>query len=400
MLKSIQIKIVLIFLLLGILVIGAMGYVTYENLERMPSEIIENSGQYVLPIQKYQEQTKIITVYTIIIYTLISILVGVFVTQKIIAPISRLISNAKKIASGEDIEIKELEETKNKTEVDELVNAFYMMTKELKENLNEVSRQKNQIETILLHMTDGIIAFNMDGKIILINPAATRILRLLPEDENFEKIFTKLNVQVNLEKIIYLENWTSTDEKVTIGDSSVHLYFAPLKNDDETPAGVIVVIQDITEHVKLDNMRKEFVADVSHELKTPITSIMGYADTLLEDDYDKDTQNKFLSVIATEARRMAKLVTDLLALSRYDNNDVKQEKTKFDLGVLVKQCQDKVQLEIDKKHHTVECFVTANVPEVYADKDEIERVILNILTNSIKYTRRRRKYKNICRICI
>ena len=207
MLKSIQIKIVLIFLLLGILVIGAMGYVTYENLERMPSEIIENSGQYVLPIQKYQEQTKIITVYTIIIYTLISILVGVFVTQKIIAPISRLISNAKKIASGEDIEIKELEETKNKTEVDELVNAFYMMTKELKENLNEVSRQKNQIETILLHMTDGIIAFNMDGKIILINPAATRILRLLPEDENFEKIFTKLNVQVNLEKIIYLENW-------------------------------------------------------------------------------------------------------------------------------------------------------------------------------------------------
>ena len=180
----------------------------------------------------------------------------------------------------------------------------------------------------------------------------------------------------------------------------MHLYFAPLKNDDETPAGVIVVIQDITEHVKLDNMRKEFVADVSHELKTPITSIMGYADTLLEDDYDKDTQNKFLSVIATEARRMAKLVTDLLALSRYDNNDVKQEKTKFDLGVLVKQCQDKVQIEIDKKHHTVECFVTANVPEVYADKDEIERVILNILTNSIKYTRRRRKYKNICRICI
>ena len=83
---------------------------------------------------------------------------------------------------------------------------------------------------------------------------------------------------------------------------------------------------------------------------------------------------------------MAKLVTDLLALSRYDNNEVKPEKTKFDLGVLVKQCQDKVQLEIDKKHHTVECFVTANVPEVYADKDEIERVILNILTNSIKYT--------------
>ena len=386
MLKSIQIKIVLIFLILGIIMISAIGYINFADLEQMSNEIAINNGEYEIVIQKYQEQIKVITIFTIAMFTLISVLVGIFVTQKIIAPITRLINNAKKIASGEDIEIKELEAGKNKTEVDELVNAFYMMTKELKENLNEVSRQKNQIETILLHMTDGIIAFNMDGKIILINPAATRILRLIPEDENFEKIFTKLNVPVNLEKIIYLENWTSTDERITIGDNSVHLYFAPLKNDDDTPAGVIVVIQDITEHVKLDNMRKEFVADVSHELKTPITSIMGYTDTLLEDDYDKDTQNKFLSVIASEARRMAKLVTDLLALSRYDNNEVKPEKTKFDLGVLVKQCQDKVQLEIDKKHHTVECFVTANVPEVYADKDEIERVILNILTNSIKYT--------------
>ena len=225
----------------------------------------------------------------------------------------------------------------------------------------------------------------MDGKIILINPAATRLLRLIPEDDNFEKIFEKLKVNVNLEKVIYLENWTSTEEKVTIGDNHVHMYFAPLKNE-EIPEGVIGVIQDITEHVRLDNMRKEFVADVSHELKTPITSIMGYSDTLLEDEYDKETEHKFLSVIATEARRMAKLITDLLSLSKYDNDEMKVEKTEFDLGELVKQCQEKVQIEIDKKHHTVECFVTANVPEVYADKDGIERVILNILTNSIKYT--------------
>ncbi len=293
----------------------------------------------------------------------------------------------KKWLCGEEIEITALEENESKNEVDDLVKAFYIMTRELKENLNEVSKRKNQIETILLHMTDGIIAFNMEGRIELINPAATRLLRLIPEDENFEKIFKKLNVEVNLEKIIYLENWTSTEERVTVGDTYMHMHFAPLKNEDDIPTGVIVVIQDITEHVKLNNMRKEFVADVSHELKTPITSIMGYADTLLEDEYDKETQDKFLNVIAGEARRMAKLVTDLLALSRYDNDEIKQEKTEFDLGELVKQCQDKVALEIEKKNQTVECFVTANVPVVYADKDGIERVVLNILTNSIKYTK-------------
>ena len=125
---------------------------------------------------------------------------------------------------------------------------------------------------------------------------------------------------------------------------------------------------------------------VSHELKTPITSIMGYADTLLEEEYDRETQSKFLSVIASEARRMAKLVTDLLTLSRYDNNKIKKEVTQFDLGDLTKECQEKLKFEIEKKHHNVECFVTANVPPVQADKDGIERVILNIISNAIKYT--------------
>ena len=83
-----------------------------------------------------------------------------------------------------------------------------------------------------------------------------------------------------MEKIIYLENWTSSEQKITIGDKFLNMFFAQFKDENDRPSGIMVLIQDITEHVKLDNMRKEFVADVSHELKTPITSIMGYADTL------------------------------------------------------------------------------------------------------------------------
>ena len=144
--------------------------------------------------------------------------------------------------------------------------------------------------------------------------------------------------------------------------------------------------KDIEEKSKIDEMRKQFISDVSHELKTPITSIMGYADTLLEGGYDEETQNKFLNVIASESRRMARLVTDLLTLSRYDSNKKKTQKESFDLGELVKRCQEKLAIEIKKKGHTVNAFVTADVPPVYADKDDIERVVLNILTNSIKYT--------------
>ena len=260
------------------------------------------------------------------------------------------------------------------------------MTTELKEKLSEVSTQKNQIETILLHMTDGIIAFNRQGEIILINPAAKKFLSIGPEDNTFEDIFDKFKLDINMEKIIYLESWTSTEQRIQVEDKYMNVFFAPFKDEAERPNGVIAVIQDITEHVKLDNMQKELVADVSHELKTPITSIMGYADTLLEGEYDKETEKKFLNVIATEARRMAKLVTDLLTLSRYDNNKKNVQKESFDLGDLVKKCQDKLAIEIKKKNHKVNCFVTADVPPVYADKYDIERVVLNILTNSIKYT--------------
>ncbi len=321
-------------------------------------------------------------------YILICAFIILFESKTIIRPLNKLITSAKKIADGEDVEgeIKYLQDATSKTEIGDIAGAFNMMTYGLRENLNEVTRQKKQIETILLHMTDGIIAFNMDGSIIHINPAASKLLRITPKDNTFDKIFKKLKLDINMEKVIYLENWTTTEQKVNIEDTYLNLFFASFKDENDRPAGVMVVIQDITEHVRLDNMRKEFVADVSHELKTPLTSILGYAETLANTEYDKDLQEKFLNVISSEAVRMTKLVNDLLTLSKFDNDNNKWEKTKFDLGKLVKQCQENLQIEMDKKKLKVECFVTADVPKVYANKDGIERVILNILTNSIKYT--------------
>ena len=387
MFKNVQLKIILIFTILGLLLITGFGIFWALNLQgvenAMTMEVPEKAELYHDIISQQISQTKIVTLILLGVYGLISILIGIFVSKALIDPISKLIDRAPRIVAGEDININE---GKKSSQTDELTNAFNLMTNELRENLSEVNRQKRQIETILLHMTDGIIAFDMNGKIMYINPAATDLLNLSSRDNSFDVIFGKLNIDINLEKTIYLEDWTSYEQRVQVEDRFLNILFATFKDENERPSGMMVVIQDITEHVKLDNLRKEFVADVSHELKTPITSIMGYADTLLEGEYDKETQYKFLNVIAGEARRMAKLVTDLLVLSRYDSNKVKKEITEFDLGELVKKCQEKVQLEINKKGHEVECFVTANVPPVKADRDGIERVVLNILTNSIKYT--------------
>ena len=382
MLKNIQIKTVMIFAILGIIMITFIGMFNIKYLENM-AEILNNNEntEIVLDINNKINDTKKILSVSLGIFGVSSVVIGIVGTHIVVSPITKLLKSAEGITSGKDA--KRINDGKKKNEINDLLDAFSVMNNELKENLNEVSRQKKQIETILLNMTDGIIAFDIDGNVIYLNPVAKNYLNI-KEENKIDEIFDKYNVDINLEKIIYLENWTSSEQKLNIDGRNINLFFAPFKNENERPAGVIVVIQDITEHVKLDSMRKEFVADVSHELKTPITSIMGYADTLIENDVDKETENKFLERISSEGKRMSKLVNDLLILSRYDTSRVKIEKTEFDLGELVKYTLEGLKFELEKKNLEAECFVTADVPLVYADKNGIERVILNILNAQIK----------------
>jgi len=386
MLRSIKIKIVLAFSAIGIIVITALGLTYTYNLENINNRININLSTQELQniIEQQIMQAQITTGIYLSVFVALMIIMGIIIAKVVISPIANLIKSAEKATKTE--RVKYLSDgSKKKNEINDLVSAFDSMNMELKENLNEVTRQKKQIEAILLHMTDGIIAFNLEGKIIHINPAAKTFLNL-ENEQNFEQVFNKYNVDINLEKIIYLDEWASSEKKLSLEDRIINLFFAPFKNENDRPGGVIVVIQDITEHAKLDSMRKRFVADVSHELKTPITSILGYADTLLENEVDMEINKKFLERISGEALRMSRLVSDLLVLSKYDTSKVKVEKMEFDLGELVKYTFDGLDLEMKKKGQIGECFVTSNVPLVYADKDGIERVVLNILTNAIKYT--------------
>ena len=344
-------RIILIIFIIELLVVASIGYMFQNRLNIIEEQIQTGQITDLIQVENTFGQLKNNINITLIIgmstFAGITIILAVYLSRMVIYPLKKMIEGKEKRESAENAEIK----------------------------------------TRLLHMTEGFIAFDIDGKIDLINPAAKRLLNISPEDFTFEDVFNKFNLDINMEKLIYLEDWTSMEKKIDMEDKSVNVLFTPFRNEDSNkPEGIIAVIQDITENVRLDIMRKEFVADVSHELKTPITSIMGYTDTLLEGEYDKETQTEFLKVVSSEARRMARLVTDLLELSRIDSNQKKTKKESFDLGDLAKDCQNKLAIEIKKKNHNVECFVTADVPPVYADKDDIQRVILNILTNSIKYT--------------
>ena len=344
-------RIIILVFILELIVVGALVIFVQRRLDTLDHQIevgeIKDLHQVQVEFVDMKHTLNVALSIGMVIYALTTILLAIYLSRMVIYPLRKMIESKEKKERAEETELK----------------------------------------TKLLHMTEGIIAFNVNGRIDLINPAAKMLLKISPEDYTFEDIFNKYKVDLNLEKLIYLEDFTSMEQIVEVEDKTVKVLFSPFRNEENNkPEGIIAVIQDITETVKLDTMRKEFVADVSHELKTPITSIMGYTDTLLEGDYDQETQREFLQVVSSEARRMAKLVTDLLELSRIDSNKKKTRKTSFDLGNLAKECQKKLAIEIKKKKHHVECLVTADVPPVYADKDDIQRVILNILSNSIKYT--------------
>jgi len=373
-------------MVLGVICIFGLGVFLISGQQATLSEIGGNNSQIIQSIEDQIVRTKTIVMLSIIVFCVISLIVGYFVSKTIIHPISELIKNAEKVVEGEDVEIQYLTDEKGSTEINDLAEVFSRMTDELKEKLNETATQKRQIETILLKMTDGVIAFDIRGHILHINDAAMNLLEIKDMQDNFKDIFGKLKLELDIEKIMYLENLASYDQRVSLNDKYLNMFFASFKDEANRPEGVIVVMQDITEHVKLDNMRKEFVANVSHELKTPITSIIGYSETLQEDDCNKDMQNKFLGVIISEAARMSKMVSELLTLSKYDNDEIIIEKTDFDLGELTKSVYEKLMLESKKKNQHLECFVTASVPNVLADRYGIERVIINILSNSIKYT--------------
>ncbi|MBR3324484.1 MAG: hypothetical protein IKG14_00320 [Clostridia bacterium] len=362
--KNYHFKLILTFYIISIIIILGIGISFFYIL----NNYISNNAEVDVLIG-------IIMFVGIIILAITSIAMSVITVQRIIKPMSRMLKSADYIETdylNTDSE-----------ELDEIVD-------ELQDKLSEANQQKVQTETILKRMTDGVISFNMDGVVTYINPAAKFMLELKDTDQDFKKIFSKYK-EINMEKIIYLEDWKSGDEKPEIrienNQGSMNLFFVSFRNEFNRPTGLMVVVQDITQQVKLDQMRKEFVADVSHELKTPLTSIKGFSETLLSGVDNKEDQEHFLKIINDNANRMEKLVQDLLILSKYDNNVKENKKIEFDLGELTKSSAEKFEIEVKKKKQNMQCYVTADVPLVYADKDGIERVIINIISNSVKYTK-------------
>ena len=317
-----------------------------------------------------------------LIALLITVILGFFIANSITVPIRNLTKKAEEMSLGD---FDQSVEVKSNDEIGQLAQMFNQLTFKLKQTIDEMDLERSKLDTIFSYMAEGVIAIDKNGIIIHANPIGQKITGISDQYINQE---TKLQLEsVNMGSLNYAKPKTLNGETIfETGNGAYKIKYAPFKNDKDIIAGIIMVFQDITQELKLDNMRKEFVANVSHELKTPITTIKSYAETLMLDDIGLDTQKMFLSVIDKECDRMGRLVRDLLQLSNIDYKKTKWLRSSVSLKDIIEDSINKLHILAYEKHQKIEYEIEENLPDINVDKDGIEQVLLNLISNAIKYT--------------
>lgn len=322
----------------------------------------------------------------LVILIIISYIVSVVISNKFTVPIKRIEKGMRLVSEGRLPDTTRMKEHEDFREYHDLIEAYEAMIKVVKKNTFDLNSQQNKTEIILEHMADGMIAFSTGRQVVHMNKAAMRMLNITDSDDTYDKICQKLNLKVAFDQVMYLPNYQSIEIKAEMGDIALSIVLAPFFSDELNPMGIIMIVRNITDSVKTDNVRKEFIANVSHELKTPLTSIRGYSETIMNGDLTYQEIMRFSKVINQEANRMSKLVSDLLQISRIDyNKQVWNKATLNTVDVINKVCE-KVKYEAEQKSHKIEVICSEKVPTIYVDKSSIEQILINILTNSIKYT--------------
>ena len=317
-------------------------------------------------------------ILAIIFSAIMSIWFSLKLSYIIVRPITDLIFITSRISKGE---FHRRVSTLSNGEIGQLAKNFNEMADKLESTLNEVTDKQNRLEAILQSMDSGVIAVDRKNRVIIINPYAKKIFgitkdiigqNLLDNIRNFE-----------LENILHQSDDNYKEIRISWPkERELRIKTADIINANDH-IGTVAVVQDITEVKKLENMRTQFVANVSHELKTPLTSIKGFAETLKYVD-DVETKEKFLNIINEEADRLTRLITDILTLSHIEQQEeVKTEKINVnkiveDVYNLMKNTADLKGIHLSVKQQNVKILI--------GDTDRFKQMLINLVDNGINYS--------------
>lgn len=275
-------------------------------------------------------------------------------------------------------------------EIGEFAKNFNYMADTINYTIRDITDKNMQLKSIMQSVSHGILAIDTRGKILLINELAKKMVEgneyLIAEGKNIRQFIKN---ELILETVLH--NMSSEHSTVIQKNIKKDLIYKikidPVHFEDtDAVIGFIINIENITEYVKLENMRKEFVANVSHELKTPITSIQGFVETLkMTDNLDEDTKNRFLTIIENETTRLTRLIDDILLLSTIENK-TKKKVEKVDLFEVFEEVNEVINYIAKKKNIKVKYDFKNKDIDLWEYSGYIRQILLNIISNAVKYT--------------
>ena len=322
-----------------------------------------------------------IIMQALVIGLLISVLLSFLLSKTMVDPIEKLTAGAVEIAAGNFDSALPVEST---DEIGILTGTFNEMAGVLQSTLAAVENERNKLDTLFLHMTDGVVAFDHEGAVIHCNPAAKTMLhRPSREITNYGELFGSL---YPFQDMLALQRPNYAEAQMVVGERALEVYLAPFS--DNASGGVLVVLHDVTEQRRNEERRKAFVANVSHELRTPLTNVRSYAETLRDSggDIPPDMANSFLDIIITETDRMTHIVQDLLTLSRLDSGKAELVLSRFPFGEAIESVARANALNAKQRGHELRDDPPESLPLIVGDRSRLEQVMTNILGNAIKYT--------------
>jgi len=272
----------------------------------------------------------------------------------------------------------------------EKINQLSLSLESAKKQINTLEQENNRIRAILNSMIEGVIAMDEDTRILSLNPTAESIFNITHANvlnKLFLEVFPNNDIAEVITQVLNKGEFVSKELSLVWPVQKVFQVNASPIFESGKISGCLLVTHDITEIRRLEIMRRDFVANVSHELKTPLTSIKGFVETLLEGALeDKENSVNFLKIINSHADRLNTLINDLLDLSHIESNTVKLKVESFNLAQLVSQVISGFRAQIKKKAVEIS-FSLLDELELFADKSKIEQVLTNLINNAIKYNK-------------
>lgn len=314
-------------------------------------------------------------------------LITLFISKRINKSIEKITNRAEGFKKGELYEV--FGDGKD-NDFPELVDSVNHMGYVMTESIQRMNSDKHRVEVIIEHINNGIITFDNNQNVIQINSAAKRILKIKDEKSvKFDEFFKNCGIDVRMAEFSYFEKSGTVQKEITKDSGRIKVWFVPFKMDSERYAGVVCVFEDVTEQFNVMSAMRKFVADVSHELKTPITVISSYTETVLNSYLDdKAMTANLLKIVYQEAGKMTELVQNLLDISRYEMKTMPRKEENFSIDDMLNSLVQTFKLQAEKKELDLKYTRMTDIPEFKGSRSDIERAVKNIISNSIKYTSR------------